>query len=125
MLLPDNVIEFDGRKIRVTRLEEIGGSCADKACDRDTAIYQDREGNFYIVLLVQKKLEECRHLLNRQSLTFPKHGVLAERLRESRMSVRRVNPREALQWYIDEFMNDTPLKQRAVEYFAKMAELAV
>jgi hypothetical protein len=111
MILPtDKLVLEDGRSISVRRIEETGGGTTADGRDVDTALYRDRDGNFYTVFLVQKSVDECLRITNRAEFEFPADRNLYDSINEHCLTTRNVDERGALNWYIEEFVNEGPVK---------------
>jgi hypothetical protein len=119
MLLPKKEISFRGRAIPVVRCEETGWENGD-GLQVDTALYQDREKNFYVAFLVQKSIDECAKMLGRTDITFPEDNELVEPLREAKLTIRRASERAAVAWYLEQFLSDGPVKSLLSEAAAKL-----
>jgi hypothetical protein len=123
LTLPEEtLIEFENQRIDVTKVEETSSST------HSTALYQDANGNLYVILIEYRSLEESLGRLKRKSITLPDDRELLRAAEETRISVREVTQIEALEWYVDEFMNDGFLKDKiaeAIRLFANPASRPV
>lgn len=123
MRLPDSSLEYEGRRIAVTKLQ----SCGDYEQTMRTALYRDRKGAFYIVYLnARRGIREVEAEVIRErgicgqaeQVSYPRDLKRLDAMQQITERTIRVSDRGALLWYLREFMDAGPLKDLMGEAFA-------
>ena len=107
-------ITCEGMRIEAEEIEQIGGEFGDLSNFTDI-LYRDSSGRYFL------KEERSYKVPNNAKYQMPRDREWFDRMTQSETETREISEKEAMQWYIEMFMNDEKLKERFLGLIERFA----